>query len=198
MLKRRPRNPAQRLRLAVEAMPRPSRVAMLRGLEGSPIMAGAYAERGGPGICPMLAAHRNGGRTDLASFARSWDRYTGARRPRMATEREVRTLRAFLEMSLVGEATGTESLAAAAVRIRSEREQLAERSPRRSAGERPAPTGERHRGRELRPTRGWGWILPTRRWDVYRERLAAASEQLAEQRAGEVLERGAADAAPSH
>ena len=27
----------------------------------------------------MLAAHRNGGRTSLASFARAWDRYTGAR-----------------------------------------------------------------------------------------------------------------------
>ncbi len=26
----------------------------------------------------MLAAHRNGGRTSLASFARAWDRYTGA------------------------------------------------------------------------------------------------------------------------
>ena len=45
----------------------------------------------------MLAAHRNGGRTDLASFARSWDRYTDARRPRLATEREVRTLTSLLE-----------------------------------------------------------------------------------------------------
>jgi hypothetical protein len=36
------------------------------------------AEKGGPGVCPMLAAHRNGGRTSLASFARAWDRYTKA------------------------------------------------------------------------------------------------------------------------
>jgi hypothetical protein len=27
----------------------------------------------------MLAAHRNGGRTSLVSFARAWDRYTEAK-----------------------------------------------------------------------------------------------------------------------
>ena len=42
----------------------------------------------------MLAAHRNGGRTSLASFAHAWDRYTGVRgRPRPATERELHTLK---------------------------------------------------------------------------------------------------------
>ena len=45
------------------------------------------------GVCPMLAAHRNGGRTSFASFAQAWDRYTRARAaPRRATERELRTL----------------------------------------------------------------------------------------------------------
>jgi hypothetical protein len=48
----------------------------------------------------MLAAHRNGGRIDLASFARSWDRYTDADEPRPATRRELRTLVALLESSL--------------------------------------------------------------------------------------------------
>ena len=48
----------------------------------------------------MLAAHRNGGRIDLASFARSWDRYTDADEPRPATPRELRTLVALLESSL--------------------------------------------------------------------------------------------------
>ena len=73
---------------------------MLDGIEANNIIVGAYTDRPG-GVCPMLAAHRNGGRTDLASFARAWDRYTGARgRARPATERELNTLRAMLEASI--------------------------------------------------------------------------------------------------
>jgi hypothetical protein len=54
---------------------------MLDGIANSRIIVGAYTDRQG-GVCPMLAAHRNGGRTSLASFARAWDRYTDAtRRP---------------------------------------------------------------------------------------------------------------------
>jgi hypothetical protein len=49
----------------------------------------------------MLAAHRNGGRTSLASFAHAWDRYTGARgRPRPASDRELHTLTTMLEASI--------------------------------------------------------------------------------------------------
>ena len=48
----------------------------------------------------MLAAHRNGGRTDFISFARSWDRFTRAERSRRATPREVGILIAHLEASL--------------------------------------------------------------------------------------------------
>jgi hypothetical protein len=73
---------------------------MLDGIANSRIIVGAYTDRQG-GVCPMLAAHRNGGRTSLASFARAWDRYTdAARRPRPATERELNTLRAMLEASI--------------------------------------------------------------------------------------------------
>jgi hypothetical protein len=73
---------------------------MLDGIASTRIIVGAYTDRKG-GVCPMLAAHRNGGRTSLASFARAWDRYTGARRrPRPATERELNTLRAMLEASI--------------------------------------------------------------------------------------------------
>ena len=100
LLRRKPHNACQRLRSAVEAMPRPAREAMLRGIDANTIIVGAYTDSSSGGICPMLAAHRNGGRTDLASFARSWDRYTDARRPRLATEREVRTLRSLLVGSL--------------------------------------------------------------------------------------------------
>ncbi len=123
MLRRRPKphNSCQRLRLAVETMPRASREAMLKGIADNTIIVGAYADASSGGICPMLAAHRNGGRTDLASFARSWDRYTGARRPRLATRREVRTLVSLLESSLIAEDAPAESVAALAKQIRSER-----------------------------------------------------------------------------
>jgi hypothetical protein len=74
---------------------------MLQGVEANRIIVGAYTDRSG-GVCPMLAAHRNGGRTSLGSFAHAWDRYTGARRrrPRPATERELNTLRTMLEASI--------------------------------------------------------------------------------------------------
>src|ERR671929_2227968 len=94
------RRPAHELRIAIDCLPLVTRRAMLEGVEANRIIVGAYVDRQG-GVCPMLAAHRNGGRTSLASFARAWDRYTGARRrPRPATERELNTLRAMLEASI--------------------------------------------------------------------------------------------------
>ena len=75
------RRPARDLRTAIDCLPLQTRKAMLEGVEANRIIVGAYTDRNG-GVCPMLAAHRNGGRTSLASFARAWDRYTGARRRR--------------------------------------------------------------------------------------------------------------------
>jgi len=72
---------------------------MLAGIDSGPIIVGAYTDGSG-GVCPMLAAHRRGGRTSLASFARAWDRYTEAQSTRRATQRELRTLGAMLEASL--------------------------------------------------------------------------------------------------
>jgi hypothetical protein len=96
----RRRRPARDLRLAVDCLPLDTRRAMLDGIAASRIIVGAYTDRQG-GVCPMLAAHRNGGRTSLASFARAWDRYTGAtRRSRPATGRELNTLRSMLEASI--------------------------------------------------------------------------------------------------
>ena len=46
---------------------------MLDGLNSNEIIVGAYSSEGG--ICPMLAAHRSGGRTSFISFARAWDRF---------------------------------------------------------------------------------------------------------------------------
>lgn len=177
------------MRFAVNAMPRFAREAMLRGIDGNTIIAGAYTDSKTGGICPMLAAHRNGGRTSLASFARSWDRFTDARRPRLATEREVRALRSYLEMSLVADATGAASLAASAERIRTERAAMpAEaRRPRKRRVVDGRPTGETFRGHELSGKRRWAWILPARRLDVYEQRIAAASEAMGEQSARELL-----------
>ena len=96
----RRRRPARDLRTAIDCLPLHTREAMLEGISAGRIIVGAYTDRQG-GVCPMLAAHRNGGRTSLASFARAWDRYTGApRRPRRATPRELTTLRAMLEASI--------------------------------------------------------------------------------------------------
>src|SRR3954449_5067280 len=91
--------PARDLRTAIDCLPLQTRKAMLSGVEANRIIVGAYTDRSG-GVCPMLAAHRNGGRTSLASFAHAWDRYTGVRRPRPATERELNTLRTMLEASI--------------------------------------------------------------------------------------------------
>ena len=93
--------PARDLRTAIDCLPLKTRRAMLGGVESNRIIVGAYTDRSG-GVCPMLAAHRNGGRTSLASFARAWDRYTGvrARKPRPATERELNTLKTMLEASI--------------------------------------------------------------------------------------------------
>src|SRR5205809_5677813 len=94
------RKRAERLGLIVDALPYETRVAMLDGLRRYEIIAGAYSDREG-GVCPMLAAHRCGGRTDFRAFARAWDRFTGAgRRARKASEREVRALCTQLEASL--------------------------------------------------------------------------------------------------
>lgn len=190
-LRSKQRNPAERMRFAVNAMPRFAREAMLRGIDTNTVIAGAYTDPKTGGVCPMLAAHRNGGRTSLASFARSWDRYTDARRPRLATEREVRALRSYLEMSLVADATGEDSLAASAERIRAERAAAPPTVSRRRPSTRRVvdgrPTGETFRGHELAGKRRWAWILPARRLDVYEQRIAAASEAMAERSAGEML-----------
>jgi hypothetical protein len=97
----RSRSNVEGLRLAIDCMPVATREAMLIGLRSyERILVGAYVDEQG-GVCPMLAAHRCGGRTDFLSFAKSWDRFArakGGKRP--ATDREVRILVAQLEASL--------------------------------------------------------------------------------------------------
>src|SRR3954451_8572604 len=93
---RRKRKRAAELRQAIDCLPERTRRAMLEGIDSNQIVVGAYTDDRG-GICPMLAAHRHGGRTTLLAFARSWDRCAGARRARRASRRE----RAVLEQPLV-------------------------------------------------------------------------------------------------
>jgi len=180
--------------MAVEALPRHTREAMLRGIDTNRIIVGAYVDSRSGGICPMLAAHRNGGRTSVASFARAWDDFTDAKRPRRATRREVRTLRSLLEWSVgIDTSLPTGSLAEAAAQIRAEREQF--RCAATPIDEpdadititRTPDTGDRHRAHEFRLRRDWAWMRPARQLDEYKDLLAAAEEQLAEQNERELL-----------
>ena len=96
--------PIEDLRLTIDCLPVATREAMLEGIAGAErIIVGAYVDREG-GICPMLAAHRSGGRTSFISFAKSWDRFTRAgRKARRATRRELDILVGQLESSLMSE-----------------------------------------------------------------------------------------------
>jgi hypothetical protein len=105
------RNSAERLRNSIGAMPSATKQAMLRGIRSNRVIVGAYVDKRG-GVCPMLAAHRNGGRTNFGTFARAWDAFTRAnpRKPRRASRLEVRILENYLEMALIREGVGGETL----------------------------------------------------------------------------------------
>lgn len=149
----RTRTPVDDLRLAIDCLPVTTREAMLHGIRTSPIIVGAYTDGDG-GVCPMLAAHRNGGRTNFISFARAWDRFARAKRMRPATRRELRVLEQQLEASLATE-VGHEDLGAA----------IAEHQASARA----------RREREATNTGGWGF-LRTRRDARDAERALARVE----------------------
>ena len=112
-MRRATRSNIEDLRLTIDCLPVHTRVAMLQGISSNEIIVGAYSDRKG-GVCPMLAAHRCGGRTDFLAFAHAWDRFTNAKRPRLATEREVGTLVSYLQTSLAeAEGLATDDLARA-------------------------------------------------------------------------------------
>jgi hypothetical protein len=150
------------LRSAIACLPRRTRLAMLQGIDGNEIIVGAYTSP--DGICPMLAAHRAGGRTSVIAFAEAWDRvaFRGARRAgaRRATERELLILRTHLEASLLEDEVPVGELAAA----RREHGELLERRRQRDA--RSAP-GDPDRTAELQDRPGWAWTRIFRRYDEY-------------------------------
>ena len=124
---------------------------MLRGIDANRIIVGAYVDPSSGGICPMLAAHRNGGRTSLASFARAWDEYTGAKRVRRASRREVRTLRTLLLRGLDADSELDRTpIAELAAQIRAERRSLLE--GREDTVAVPEPAGGAIRIRRRAPT----------------------------------------------
>jgi hypothetical protein len=150
------------LRRAIACLPRHTRVAMLDGINSNRIIVGAYT--GEDGICPMLAAHRAGGRTNFISFAKAWDRYAfrGSRKhtARPATERELLVLRTHLEASLLSDEGPSPDLSAA---IREHAELMSARKQR---------PGDPDRSHELRKRGGWSWLRIMRRYDDYERALA--------------------------
>jgi len=132
-------------------MPARTRQAMLDGIDKTPIIVGGYSDGHG-GICPMLAAHRNGGRTSFATFAHAWDRYTQADgAARRATERELQTLRSMLEASIEAEEVVGQGVLGEAVR--QHRCTQESRARREEFDVEPLPELEPRINRRLRPER---------------------------------------------
>src|SRR3954453_22611970 len=76
-----PRSALEDLRLAIDCLPRRTRVAMLEGISNNEIIVGAYTDRLG-GVCPMLAAHRCGGGGKFLSLPKAWRPLARGRPPR--------------------------------------------------------------------------------------------------------------------
>ncbi len=184
---RRKRHAIEDLRRAIDCLPVDTRAAMLEGVRANDIIVGAYTDRSG-GVCPMLAAHRCGGRTSLISFAHAWDRFAEAKRSRLATERELRILTGHLEASLLAEHRPDFDRAIVEHREAVETA-AAEHGTIRRRARRP---GDAYRADELAERDGWAWLRPFRRLDEYEralerveaEREALAAAGAADERAG--------------
>lgn len=182
------------LRTAIDCLPVSTRAAMLDGIRSNDIIVGAYTSDGG--VCPMLAAHRAGGRTNLISFAKAWDRFAFRdardRSIRRATDRELLILKTHLEASLLDEQQPDSDLKAA---VAEHRALLAERAraaatqaQARSAGRAeadgttsvgPERPGDRDRSRELHQRPGWAWMRVFRRYEDYERALARLQSETA-------------------
>ncbi len=116
------------LRRSIDGLPERTRRAMLSGLGSNTVIAGAFTD--GSGVCPMLAAHREGDRTRCMGFPEAWDRFTGVHGRgfcRPATQYEVLQLRMQVEESLNAPPTTssgfTEAIAEHQASIEARREQ---------------------------------------------------------------------------
>jgi hypothetical protein len=135
------RDPITRLQTAIDCLPERTRRAMLDGVRGNTIVVGAYTDGRG-GICPMLAAHRNGGRTSFLSFARAWDGFARADKVRRATPRELRVLEGLLMRSLDEVPDGSIDLGKAIAEYRASRPEIVIRRLRPARAGRRAAAGE--------------------------------------------------------
>ena len=91
------------LRRSIDVLPVRTRRAMLHGLGNNTVITGAFAASG-QGACPMMVAHREGGRTSCCTFPEAWDRFTGVygrHIVREATPYEIQILCEEIEASLV-------------------------------------------------------------------------------------------------
>lgn len=191
------RQRARDLRAAIDRLPLTTREDMLDGIEANPIIAGADGTIQG-GVCPLFAASRQPTRRQGRPFARAWDRYAGARLPRAATERELRTLRSMLAASIELEAEPDFSLAEAisehklsSARTSMDRELPAEATRQPVGSRRDRGDGaDRDRTRELAGREGWAWLRPFRRYDDYERALLELEDAALERRSAE-LEHGA-------
>ena len=175
------RPPTDQLRTAIDCLPPDTRLAMLEGVRSQDIIAGAYADRRG-GVCPMLAAHRCGGRTSFISFARAWDSFTQAKRARRADARELHILTAHLEASIIACEDVTQELGDAIA----EHHELVARRPAPAPAPAPARVrrdparvrpGDPDRSGELAHRTGWAWMRPVRRWDEYERAVARLEDE---------------------
>jgi hypothetical protein len=183
-MRERSRATISELRTTIACLPRDTRIAMLEGITSNDIIVGAYTHE--DGICPMLAAHRAGGRTNFISFAKAWDRFAFRSAPsgkaRRATERELLILRTHLEASLIEDEVPAPALREA---IAEHRELVgrseARASKRRSDARAPKRVrpGDRDRSRELRSRPGWSWMRVVRRYDDYQRALALLESEQA-------------------
>ena len=91
------------LRRSIDVLPERTRKAMLVGLGNNTVITGAFAASK-DGACPMMAAHRAGGRTSCCTFPEAWDKFTGVYGRhiiREATPYEVQILCEEIQASLV-------------------------------------------------------------------------------------------------
>ena len=143
------------LRRSIDVLPERTRKAMLHGLGNNTVITGAFAAAK-DGACPMMVAHREGGRTSCCTFPEAWDKFTGVYGRsivREATEYEVQILCEEIEASLVPTPNVLSDAIAehqAIVRARMQETEIAAQAPVVEPEETPAP----RRKRRLRITGG--------------------------------------------
>ena len=143
------------LRRSIDVLPERTRKAMLHGLGHNTVITGAFAAAKN-GACPMMVAHREGGRTSCCTFPEAWDKFTGVygrQIVREATEYEVQILCEEIEASLVPLPNVLSDAIAehqAIVQARMQDAEIAAQQPVVEPQETPAP----RRKRRLRITGG--------------------------------------------